>query len=84
MAKIRGQQIKSYLVPPSKGGIPEPLLAKEGNQVFPSWTLDWNSLIFAIVKSDSDPGALYLFNLKTQKLSQMPGSEGLHYLGLVS
>jgi serine/threonine protein kinase/Tol biopolymer transport system component len=70
----RPQQI--CLVPLS-GGIPEVLIQDDMNVQDPTWTLDGKAIVFAKFNS-ADFGEIYSMDLKTRKVSSIPGSNGLY------
>lgn len=69
---------KVYLVD-AKGGSPQPIIQDDVPQSNPMWLPDGNSLV---ISSGIDPGEsrelnIHQFDLKTQKLSKILGSDGM-------
>jgi Tol biopolymer transport system component len=63
-----------YLIS-SEGGTPE-RLPSERHQMDANWSPDGNSLVFAI---EDDPNApIYTMDLRTKRISALPGSNGLY------
>jgi Tol biopolymer transport system component len=63
-----------YLIS-SEGGTPE-RLPSEHNRMDANWSPDGNSLVFAI---EDDPNApIYTMDLRTKRVSALPGSSGLY------
>ena len=78
MARSPGQPLRTYIISAS-GGSPEPLVSTAGNQVFPDWSADGSTIVFGVTGVASVPDGLYSFDLASKRLSQVPGSQGLHY-----
>jgi serine/threonine protein kinase len=78
MARTPGQPFKAYVVS-AAGGSPEPLVSTAGNQVFPDWSADGITIVFGITGDTSAPDGLYSFDLASKQISQVPGSQGMHY-----
>lgn len=80
MAMVPGKPWKIYLVN-ATGGTPRELLSESVNENDPTWSSDSNSLTFGRLvggtQSSAVRPAIYTVNLRTQKLSIVPGSEGL-------
>jgi Tol biopolymer transport system component/DNA-binding winged helix-turn-helix (wHTH) protein len=79
MAKEPGMPWKLYLID-SEGGKPTPLLNEDRNEADPDWSADGQSIIFGRLPSRMDsrqPKAIYLLNLQTHKVTEIPGSTGL-------
>jgi eukaryotic-like serine/threonine-protein kinase len=75
---VPGKPIHIYTVA-SDGGTPKELTKGTRDEVFPNWSPDGNSLIFANTSFDLEgtaPGAIYLLDLKTAKLTTISGSAG--------
>jgi serine/threonine protein kinase/Tol biopolymer transport system component len=68
-----------YLVPAS-GGAPRQLMPEEGYQLDPDWSADGSSLVFArraqFVGETGARAAINLFDLRTERVTALPGSEG--------
>lgn len=69
-----------YLIP-SRGGKPEPFMAGETEQGVPTWSADSTRLCFgdvpAVFGEPSGMELIHVFDLRTHKLSDLPGSQGL-------
>ena len=59
----------------SDGGTPERILPSEQTQVDANWSPDGNSLVFS--KSDRVKAPIYIMDLRTKRVSVLPGSTGL-------
>jgi serine/threonine protein kinase/Tol biopolymer transport system component len=64
-----------YLIS-SNGGTPQPILPSREGQVDVNWFPDGNSVIFGSYGVTNMP--IYTFNLQTEKVSNLPGSNGLY------
>jgi serine/threonine protein kinase/Tol biopolymer transport system component len=64
-----------YLVP-AAGGTIQPLLLEDRSQLDPVWSPDGNSVIFGRIESREEKISLQLIDLRTHKLSEVPGSDG--------
>jgi Tol biopolymer transport system component len=72
-----GSLHRIYIVP-AAGGAPQPVYEEQRNQEHPSWSPDGNSLLFSYVHwLEKAPTGISVVNLKTHKLEEIPGSEGL-------
>jgi Tol biopolymer transport system component/DNA-binding winged helix-turn-helix (wHTH) protein len=64
-----------------EGGHLQPLLDENRNEADPDWSADGKTVVFGrlpqLMAADSQPKAIYLLNLATGKMQQLPGSEGL-------
>jgi eukaryotic-like serine/threonine-protein kinase len=72
-----GQQATAriYLIPPN-GGVPQELVPNHsGDQIDPGWSPDGKSVVFG--GSPIGPSAIYIVDLKTRRVSVLPGSQGL-------
>jgi Tol biopolymer transport system component/DNA-binding winged helix-turn-helix (wHTH) protein len=80
MAREAGKAWHLYALPPD-GGTPLQLLNETRNEADPSWSKDGREIVFGrvtdIMGKEDGPRALELLDLKTGKLSQLPGSDGL-------
>ena len=79
MAEEPGMPWKLYLID-SEGGKPTPLLNEDRNEADPDWSADGQSIVFGRLPSRMDsrqPKAIYLLNLQTSKVTEIPGSTGL-------
>jgi Tol biopolymer transport system component len=74
-----GKPWKVYVIP-ATGGTPESVWPETLNQGDPNWSPDGNSLVFGRLPwktGATEPCAIYILDLKTRRLSQVEGSEGL-------
>jgi Tol biopolymer transport system component/DNA-binding winged helix-turn-helix (wHTH) protein len=80
MAQEPGKAWNIYVVP-AVGGVIQPLLNGSRNAGDPSWSPDGESLVFGPVNdafgAEDATRFLEILNLRTGKVSQVPGSEGL-------
>jgi Tol biopolymer transport system component/DNA-binding winged helix-turn-helix (wHTH) protein len=79
MAKEPGKPWKIYLID-SEGGKLTPLLDEDRNQADPDWSSDGQSIVFGRLPDRMDsrqPKAIYLINLQTRKVTEIPNSTGL-------
>jgi Tol biopolymer transport system component/DNA-binding winged helix-turn-helix (wHTH) protein len=79
MAKEPGKPWKIYLVD-SEGGKLTPLLDEDRNEADPDWSPDGQSIVFGRLPDRMDsrqPKAIYLLNLQTRKVTEIPNSTGL-------
>jgi Tol biopolymer transport system component len=80
MGKSPGQPWKTYIVP-TDGGEPRRIMDDERNESDPAWSPDGQALMFGrppdYVAEPSVPKAIHILDLKTGKLSTLPGSDGL-------
>jgi Tol biopolymer transport system component len=79
MAEEPGKPWKIYLID-ADGGKLSPILNEDRNEADPSWTPDGKSIVFGRPPNRMDgtqPKAIYLLSLETQRLSEIPHSEGL-------
>ncbi|HLW80324.1 MAG TPA: hypothetical protein VKU44_12080, partial [Terriglobia bacterium] len=76
-----GGQAGIYVMPAEAGGKPEQVVPLESGTGVVGWLPDGQSLVFwRLPQTPADPNlALYAVDLKTRKLSLLPGSEGLHH-----
>lgn len=80
MAEEPGKPWKIYLID-ADGGRPQPLLNEERNEADPNWSADGKMLVFGRLPDRMDsappPKAIYLLNLETHRVTEVPGSPGL-------
>lgn len=79
MAEEPGKPWKIYLID-ADGGKMTPLLSEDRNEADPAWSPDGTGIVFGRLPDRMDSGqpkAIYLFNLTTKKLTEIPGSTGL-------
>jgi len=78
-APSSGELTKIYLIS-AEGGIPREVAPAWQNKARPDWSPDGGSLVFEVSGGSSavapTPHALYTINLKTNEVSELPGSEG--------
>jgi Tol biopolymer transport system component len=66
-----------YLVS-AEGGTPEPLLEEKRNRLRPNWSPDGTSIVFSYAPwLETVSRGIDVLNLRTHKVMQLPGSEGL-------
>jgi DNA-binding winged helix-turn-helix (wHTH) protein/Tol biopolymer transport system component len=76
---LRDRPAKMRIVS-SEGGPSREVAPEWPGRVRPDWSPDGGSLVFEVSESSapaSRPNALYVVNLKTSQVSEVPGSEGL-------
>lgn len=79
MAEAPGKPWKIYLVD-ADGGKLTPILDENRNEADPAWMPDGKSIIFGRVPDrmgNDQPKAIYLLNLETRNIVEIPGSKGL-------
>jgi len=79
MAEEPGMPWKLYTID-SEGGIPSPLISEDKNEADPDWSGDGQSIVFGRLPDRMDnrqPKAIYLLDLQTRKVAEIPGSTGL-------
>jgi Tol biopolymer transport system component/predicted Ser/Thr protein kinase len=79
MATLPGKPLKNYLVS-ADGGTPQQLLPEEQNGEFdPTWSPDGTSLVFWSTPRAGNwsSGTVNILDLRTHRVSVVPGSEGL-------
>jgi Tol biopolymer transport system component len=79
MAEEPGKPWKIYLID-ADGGKLTPALDEERNEADPNWTPDGESIVFGRPPDRMDngqPKAIYILNLTTKKMTEIPGSAGL-------
>jgi len=78
MAKEPGMPWKLYLID-SEGGKLTPLLNEDRNEADPDWSSDGQSIVFGRLPNRMDsrqPKAIYLLNIQSHKVTEIPGSTG--------
>ncbi len=80
MAHEPGQAWSLYTVAPD-GGTPVKLLSESRNEADPTWSPDAQQIAFGritdIMGKEDGPRGIQLLDLRTHKVSPLPGSEGL-------
>jgi Tol biopolymer transport system component/DNA-binding winged helix-turn-helix (wHTH) protein len=79
MAEEPGKPWKLYTID-SDGGKPSLLLSENRNEADPDWSADGQSMVFGRLPDRMDSGqpkAIYLLNLETHQVTEIPGSTGL-------
>jgi Tol biopolymer transport system component/DNA-binding winged helix-turn-helix (wHTH) protein len=79
MAEEPGMPWKLYLID-SEGGKPVPLLNEDRNEADPDWSADGRSIVFGRLPDRMDsrqPKVIYLLNVQTREVTEIPGSTGL-------
>lgn len=80
MGREPGKVWKIYTVD-TEGGHLQPLLNEDRNEADPDWSPDGQEIVFGrlpeLMAEESQPKAIYLLNLETKQVTQLPGSEGL-------
>jgi len=74
-----GKPWKIYLID-AEGGKLTPVLNEDRNEADPAWSPDGQSIVFGRLPNRMDngqPKAIYLLNLQTRKVTEIPGSTGL-------
>jgi dipeptidyl aminopeptidase/acylaminoacyl peptidase len=74
-----GKPWKIYLIN-AEGGQLTPALNEDRNEADPAWSSDGQSIVFGRLPDRMDDGkdkAIYLLNLNTHKVEEIPGSAGL-------
>jgi Tol biopolymer transport system component len=71
-----GKPSKIYLVS-AEGGTPELLFEEQRNQNRPSWSPDGNSIVFSYLPGLETAHGIFVLNLGTHRVVQLPGSQGL-------
>ena len=74
-----GKPWKIYLID-AEGGKLTPVLNEDRNEADPAWSPDGQSIVFGRLPDRMDngqPKAIYLLNLQTRKVMEIPGSTGL-------
>lgn len=80
MAREPGSVWRLYSVD-MEGGHLQPLLNEDRNEADPSWSPDGRKIVFGrlpqLMSAEPGPKAIYLLDLKTKQMRELPGSEGL-------
>ncbi len=79
MAEEPGMPWKIYLID-AEGGKPTPLINEDRNEADPDWSADGQSMVFGRLPNRMDSGqpkAIYLVDLQSRAVTEIPGSEGL-------
>jgi Tol biopolymer transport system component len=78
VARQAGTPWKIFLVP-AQGGNADELLPEKFNEMDPSWSPDGSRLVFgrASLSSGPEAQAIFMVDLKTRRVSTIPGSDGL-------
>ncbi len=79
MGEMPGMPWKIYLLN-ADGGKPTSLLNEDRNEADPDWSADGQTIIFGRLPDRMDSGqpkAIYLVDLQTRKVTEVPGSTGL-------
>jgi Tol biopolymer transport system component len=72
-----GRLARIYVVA-AEGGTPQSVYAEQRNQEHPSWSPDGNRVLFSYMHwLEKAPTGISVVRLKTHKVEQIPGSEGL-------
>jgi Tol biopolymer transport system component len=79
MGLAPGKPWKIYLID-AEGGKLTPVLNEDRNEADPAWAPDGQSIVFGRLPNRMDngqPKAIYLVNLQTREVTEIPGSAGL-------
>jgi Tol biopolymer transport system component/DNA-binding winged helix-turn-helix (wHTH) protein len=79
MAVEPGMPWRIYLID-AEGGKPLPMVNEDRNEADPDWSADGKSLVFGRLPDRMDsrqPKAIYLLDIKSHKVTAVPGSTGL-------
>jgi Tol biopolymer transport system component len=69
----------SLFIVPIDGGSPQQLTTGEHNESDANWSPDGNALMFSTMYGLGGAGtAIYVLDLKSKQISQLPGSEGMY------
>ena len=81
MGKTPDKPWNIYVVP-MNGGVPQAVLSDGRNAVDPEWSADGHSVMFGRPPDSwaeaGAPKAIYTVNLTSNKISKLPGSDGLY------
>lgn len=72
-----GKPWQIFLIP-AKGGVPEPLLSENANEIDAQWSPDGKQIAFGRLTTAQNPErlALWIYDLPSKQLSMVPGSDG--------
>jgi Tol biopolymer transport system component/DNA-binding winged helix-turn-helix (wHTH) protein len=80
MGREPGKVWRLYTVD-ADGGHLQPLLDENRNEADPDWSADGKTIVFGrlpeLMAEESQPKAIYLLDVNTKQVQQLPGSEGL-------
>jgi Tol biopolymer transport system component/DNA-binding winged helix-turn-helix (wHTH) protein len=79
MAEEPGRPWRIYLID-ADGGRPIPVLNEDRNEADPDWSADGQTIVFGRPPDrmdNSQPKAIYLLNLQTRQVTEIPNSTGL-------
>ena len=79
MAEEPGSPWRIYLID-ADGGKPIPVLNEDRNEADPDWSADGQTIVFGRPPDRMDngqPKAIYLLNLQTRQVTEIPNSRGL-------
>jgi Tol biopolymer transport system component/DNA-binding winged helix-turn-helix (wHTH) protein len=68
---------KIYTIP-FDGGTPEPITQDERIEVDPTWSPDGNTMVFGEAADSNQLTHIYAVDLRTRRVSELPGSNGLY------
>ncbi len=71
-----GQPWRIYTIP-RDGGTPQPLLMEQRSQLTPAWGPEDNQIAFGRIQSREESMAIQLLDVKSGKVTDLPGSGGL-------
>jgi eukaryotic-like serine/threonine-protein kinase len=75
-AATPGKPWKVFLIS-KDGGSPQPVTSEQIQETDPAWSPDGSTLAFGHVGLDSEHTFIELIDLKTHRISQLPGSHGI-------
>jgi eukaryotic-like serine/threonine-protein kinase len=76
-ALSKGEPWRMYYVKLGGGEAPTPFVIEKQSELSPSWSADGRSIIFGRILTREPKVSLHEFNMDTQKLTEIPGSEGM-------
>lgn len=77
-ATVPGTETWHIYMVSSEGGTPQRILPSEQSQMDVSWSPDGNSLAFGALYSSNTPKYIYTVDLRSRRVSTLPGSTGLY------